>query len=53
MYSEVTAAVENTATVFFDSNGADSGIGCEDIEIGGTIENIDTFVLEREGYEFI
>ena len=53
VYSEVTAAVENTATVFFDSNGADSGIGCEDIEIGGTIENIDTFVLEREGYEFI
>lgn len=53
VYSEVTAAVENTATVFFDSNGADSGIGCEYIEIGGTIENIDTFVLEREGYEFI
>ena len=29
-------------------------IGCEGtMEIGGTIENIDTFVLEREGYEFI
>lgn len=52
VYSESTSAVENTATVFFDSNGADSGLGCEDIEIGGTIENIDTFVLEREGYEF-